>query len=115
MCILIPLSVLFARCAAIASIACFFPVRVRLINPSFGFSGCEIRCFPSLLSTAAGNKGTNLSFPQQYDLNFGAWTTARQDVHPTEEQTMDKFVFLLNVLQSCMYNAPLIVVWGSFW
>lgn len=55
-----------------------------------------------------------MSFPQQYDLNFGAWTTARQDVHPTAEQTMDKFVFLLNVLQACMYNSLLLVVLRSF-
>lgn len=51
-----------------------------------------------------------MSFPQQYDLNFGVRTTAKQDVHPTEEQTMDKFVFLLNVLQSCVYNSLLFVV-----
>lgn len=55
-----------------------------------------------------------VSFPQQYDFNFGIWTTAGQDVHPTEEQTMDKFVFLLNVLQSGGYNSRLFVVLRCF-
>lgn len=53
-----------------------------------------------------------MHFPEQDESKFGLLTSRRQDVHPTEELTMDKFVFLLRVseLESC---APVTMASGS--
>lgn len=51
-------------------------------------------------------------FPEQDESRFGLLTSRGQDVHPTEERTMDKLVFLLriSVLESC---APLTMASGA--
>lgn len=72
---------------------------LELLFRSFGLVNVRSRndsrmlfdCLPHWLSTLDRHDGTNHAFPQRDETKFGLMTRTWQDVHPTEDLTMDHF------------------------